>query len=308
MPILDITAPIFLVIALGYGAVRLGFFARGDVATLSAFALRFTLPALIFRALAQRPLREIADAGYLVGYAGASLAVFALVFVVSRTLQGTDTARSALKAMAASVANSGFIGFPIVLAAMGPADAGLGLALNMLIENLIMIPLTLAIAESGGRAGETLPRMVLDTARRLAGTPMIQAIVVGLLFSLSGLGLPLVLTRTIDMLAGASATVSLFAIGGALVGLRTGGMMRDIALPIVGKLVVHPLAVAAAMALLPGVTPDLRKMAVLFAAIPVLTLFPLLGERFGAQAMCSAILLVQIVLSFATVTALLAFL
>jgi predicted permease len=53
---------------------------------------------------------------------------------------------SAISAMGMSCGNSGYIGYPLALLVLGPI-AGVALALNMLVENLLMIPLTLALAE-----------------------------------------------------------------------------------------------------------------------------------------------------------------
>lgn len=305
MGILNVTTPIFLLIAIGYGAVRAGLVARDEVRPLAGFVLNFALPALIFRALAQRPLREIVDAGYLLAYAGGSLAVFGVVYLVSRRAQGDDAARGALKGMGAAVANSGFIGFPLAFAAMGPV-AGVALALNMIVENIVMLPLALALAEGARQESGSLRKILIGTAGRLARMPMIGAIAAGVAFSLTGLALPAALAKTVDMLAGASAAVALFAIGGTLVGLRIRGMFADVGLAVAGKLLGHPLAVFVAMTLVPGIAPDLRKTAVLFASVPVITIYPLLGQRFGEGEMCSAALMLGTIVSFATITVLLA--
>lgn len=54
--------------------------------------------------------------------------------------------------MGRSCPNSGFIGFPLVAQLFGPVNAGIGLALAMLVENFLTIPLSLAIADAGQAA------------------------------------------------------------------------------------------------------------------------------------------------------------
>ena len=46
--ILTVTTPIYLLIGLGYLAVRVGWFSRTDMRVLGQFVLRFALPALLF--------------------------------------------------------------------------------------------------------------------------------------------------------------------------------------------------------------------------------------------------------------------
>ena len=63
--------------------------------------------------------------------------------------------------------------------------------------------------------------------------------------------LPEPVLRAVNLFAISSAGLSLFVIGGTLVGLPLGGMGQQI-LPIAfGKLVLHPLAVFAAVMALP---------------------------------------------------------
>lgn len=76
-------------------------------------------------------------------------------------------------------------------------------------------------------------------------------------------------------------------------------------LVVLGKLVLHPLAVAAALALAPGMPTDLALAGTIIAAVPMLSIFGLLGQRWGAPDLAATAMLLTTVLSFATVSALL---
>ena len=123
-------------------------------------------------------------------------------------------------------------------------------------------------------------------------------------FAVALLGLPItgVLARTINMLAMSSAAVSLFVIGGALVGLHMKGMRRDVTAIALGKLLLHPLAVGVMMWLLPPHDPALRAAAVVFAAMPMLSIYPILAQKYGFEGICAAALLLATVLSFVTIS------
>ena len=71
--VLDITTPIFLLIGLGFAAVRFGLYARTALPPLGRFVITFCIPALLFQAISQRHLAEVANVGYLLAYAGGSL-------------------------------------------------------------------------------------------------------------------------------------------------------------------------------------------------------------------------------------------
>lgn len=80
MQVLAITGPIYLVIALGYLAVRAGVFSKADMAVLGRFVVKFALPALIFTALSQRPVSEILNSQFMLVYAAGSLTVLLVAF------------------------------------------------------------------------------------------------------------------------------------------------------------------------------------------------------------------------------------
>jgi predicted permease len=83
-------------------------------------------------------------------------------------------------------------------------------------------------------------------ARRCRESPIILAIV-PVRVSLLGIHVSEPLARTINMLAMASTAVALFVIGGSLVGLQVRSVFRDALVVALGKLLLHPLAVFAAL-------------------------------------------------------------
>ncbi|HEU4987269.1 MAG TPA: AEC family transporter, partial [Rhizobiaceae bacterium] len=303
LSIAAITAPIFLIIAVGYLTVRTGIVDKATNRALGAFALYIALPALIFRALAQRSIGEIVRIDYLIAYASASLVVFALVFATARLLRGETMTGSAIRALGGSVSNSGFIGYPVAAMVLGDI-AGVALALNMVVENIIMIPLSLTLAEVGMQGSERMRGAFLQSFRRLLRNPFMISIFFGLVFALSGLALPEPIFRTIDMLATAAGPVALFVIGGTLVGIRIKSMVFDLVTVSVAKLLLHPLLVFSAFMLIGVADQDLVTAAVLFASVPVITVYAVLGERFGEGEICAAILLAGTTASFFTVTGL----
>lgn len=306
LQILQITAPIFLLIGLGYLAAMGGLLNREQVRGIGAFVITFAMPALLIRTLGTSPIQQTLVPGYLIAYAFGSLAAFTLAFGVSRWLRGDNLSGSAINAMGMSVSNSGFVGYPLVAAAIG-SPAVLGMAMGMLVENLLMIPLALVLAEAGKQQGGGGLRVLGMTFGRLLKNPVIVGIIIGLGVSLLGIEIPPLLFKPIDMLAGVSAPLALFVIGAGLFGMKARGVWLDAAWISGGKLILHPLAVLCAFMLVPGVDPVMKAVGVLFACSPMMSIFPILGQRFGLEDRCSATLLVATVLSFVTISLALVF-
>jgi hypothetical protein len=305
LDVISITLPIFILISLGFASTRLGVTTPEDIRALGAFVIRFALPALIFKSLSQRPFAEIANADYLIAYTVGSGVVFATMFALARVLQPGGVAANAMAALGSSSSNSGFVGYPVALMFVGPS-AGLALALSMITENVVIIPLALTLAESGRQAGKSLPQVFAHLVGRLVGNPMFIGIALGAAASLSGLRLPGPVGKSIDMLSLTSGALALFAVGGALVGLRLGGVWRDVARIVVGKLILHPVAIlAASLILAPRLDPGLRKSMLIFASAPMLSIYPLLSRPYGQEQVAAASLLVATTLSFLTMSTLL---
>ncbi len=304
LDVISITLPIFILIALGYAATRFRATTPSDIHTLGAFVMRFALPALILKSLSQRPFAEIANTDYLVAYTIGSAGVYAAMFALARAVQPGDIAANAIQALGSAASNSGFVGYPVALMSVGPS-ASVALALSMITENVLVIPLALTLAESGRHAGKSLSSVFSHLVGRLARNPLIIAIALGAVASLAGLKLPAPVVRSIDMLAMASGALALFAVGGALVGLKVGGVMRDVGRIVAGKLVLHPLVIVAALLLAPGLDPSLRKAMLILASAPMIGIYPLLGRAYGQEHVAAAALMAATALSFLTMSALL---
>src|SRR5690606_19303033 len=99
---------------------------------------------LLFNALASRNPAEILNPLYLALYAGASIAALIVALVWFRRVQGLPLSEAGICVMGVSCANSGYFAFPILALAV-PETAPAVLAMGMMVENLVMIPLCLIL-------------------------------------------------------------------------------------------------------------------------------------------------------------------
>lgn len=87
LDVLNITAPLFMLIGLGYFSVRINLFQQAELQGTAKFVMRIGLPALIFNSIAGQPLNQVFNPAYVAGYGSASLAVFAIGYLVSRHIR-----------------------------------------------------------------------------------------------------------------------------------------------------------------------------------------------------------------------------
>ncbi|MEI9903032.1 MAG: AEC family transporter [Asticcacaulis sp.] len=305
--ILAIIAPIFILIAVGFAALRLRLIRAGGVRILGAFVINFTLPALIFQAVATRDFREILRWDYLAAYGSASLALMIAGIVQAVWLRGKSLPEGAMQGLGMSLSNSAFIGYPIAVQLLGPV-ASLALALNQLVGNLVILPLTLIVAESGGRGSDSRQAIVMKVAERLVRNPILLAIVAAVFVSSLDLTLPQPLDQALDLMAKGSSATALFVIGATLAGHTLTGIAADVSLVTFGKLVVHPALVFAISFMVPNLDPHLRAAAIIMAATPMLSIYPIIGQAYRLEGVCAATQTISMVASFFTITIVLAML
>jgi len=306
--VLGITLPLFAAVLLGYFCVRGGLFKPTDMRLFGSFVLNVALPALLFLAVATRDARDVFNITYMAVFATGALLTIAASFIILSLLK-TSPSRRAVAVMGTSCPNSGFVGYPLMLLAF-PDSAGQILALNMLVENFLIIPLCLVLFElSKERNGTGIIRLIGQIALNVLRRPMVIALLLGLAVSLLRVPLPEPILRTTSLFAASASALALFTIGGALVGLPFKGHRALAALTATGKLLLHPalaaLALSAAMALgLPPLSRELAAAVILSAAIPMFSIYALFAAELGHEGMASIAQVLATGASFLTLSAL----
>lgn len=298
--VLNITAPVFIIIALGYFAVRFEMFEFAQLQGAGKFVMKIGLPSLVFHAVAPHPIGEVFNRAYMCGYGLATVAAFTVGWLVGKKLRRQDGVQAALSGFGMSMSNTGFIGYPLLAMTIG-APAGKFLAMNALIENIIALPLFFMVADAARSSGGNRLQTLAGMMKNLVRNPIILAIPVSLVFAGGGIPVPAMLERVTAMLASASAPIALFVIGGGLYGLRIRGSLTDTCLLALGKLAVFPLFAAAALYWC-GADRETLFAGTLLASTPMASMFPLLGMQYGHERYGAAGMLLTTCLSFVSIS------
>lgn len=278
--------------------------------TLGKYVLNIALPALLFNTVATRDLSEVLNPGYMVVFALGGLLTIGTTFLWF-TLQGTGPARRTIAVMGSTCPNSGFVGYPVMLLVF-PDLAGVVLALNMVVENFLLIPLCLMLLEaSRDRQGKSLLRIAARIIIGVLRRPMVIGLLLGLMVMLTGLPMPQMVTKLMDVLAASSSAIALFVIGGSLVGLPIVGQRALAAQIVFGKLLIHPALTAGVLFALPMiglplVSGDMAVAVLLSTAMPMFGIYTLLAQDYGHEGIASIALLGATAGAFFTLSALLA--
>ena len=305
--VLGITFPIFAMVVLGYALVARGMFKPADMKTFGSWTMNIALPALIFHAVASRPVTEVFNLAYMGIYLSGALITIVIGFLWFSATQ--DPARRGVAIMGTSCPNSGFVGYPLILV-LFPDQAGLVLAFNMLVENVVIIPLALVIMELGKPKDQSHPlRQVAQVLLGVVKRPLVIGIALGLVVSITGITLPGPVDRLVSLISASAAALALLVIGGSLVGLPLRGNRALAAQIVAGKLLVMPAATALLMVALGSfgisLPHDLAVAVILSAAVPMFAIYSVFAQEAGHAGLASLAQVGATAFSFVTLNLLL---
>lgn len=298
LDILNIVAPVFLVVGAGYVAAKSGLFSAEPIDYLMKFAIQIAIPCLLFRATSTIDLAAAFDWRILLAYYCAASASFVIAFFVVKTCFKRRPGEAVGVAFAALFSNLVLLGLPISERAWGADNMAPSFALvsvNAPICYLIGISAMELLRADGRSAADTL-RVVLKAMFR---NSLMIGIGLGFIVNISALTLPAALIAAVDLLARASLPVALFALGGVLTRYTLSKSLGEASLISVLSLVVQPaltLLLAQLLQLPDGVT---RSIVLMAAAAPGLNayLFASMYNR-GLDAAASTVLLATLLSVF----------
>ena len=253
--IFDVLAPVAILVGLG---AALGPRLHIDVGGLSRLAYNVFGPAFIFAVLAGANLeRGVVARLVLAGLAGMASAV-ALAVLWSR-ITGAGYELTAATAITSSYGNVGNAGLAIVAFSLG--DQALPVAgVLMLTINLTGLVLSVGLAEARSRSP-------LPALGKALATPMAIAGAISLLVNLSGVDLPVVVDRSIGLLADALIPVMLLTLGMQLAKSGRPTWSNDLGVVLVAKLALAPLVAGLAASAL-SLGGDFLDAVVIQSAMP----------------------------------------
>jgi hypothetical protein len=275
--IVALTAPLFLLVLLGYSLTRWGRWPKAVADALTRFVFSVAIPALLFRLMSDFSRLPPVDVRLLIAYFGACLAVFLLGRLVAARVFRLDGVAQSVFALGGIYANNVLLGIPLAKVTLG--ETSLPVISLVLVFNSLLLWTLATVSVEWARHRALSWSGYLQAAKAVLTNPVVASILIGTAWGLVALPLPGFVDQTLAFVGEAAVPLSLIALGMGLAeydireGWRVSGAMTLL------KLGVQPLAVwllARALAL-----PSLETNAiVLLAALPVGINVHLMSRQF----------------------------
>lgn len=309
LSILSIVLPIFALTLVGWLTRRVGIFSPQSTTELNRFVVYLALPALLFDIVAKANVAQLWQPGFVAVFAIGTFLFFVLTVAVSR-LMGRPIGNAAILGLNSSYSNTAFLGFPLLLATLGPASQTLTL-IATINTVCVLFALAIVLIEFGNQKGGNPAMIALRVGQALFRNPLVLAPLAGAAVMASGLGIAAPLDAFLKLLGSAASPCALVCLGMFLAEPRDKGegSLGETVVLVGLKLFVYPaLTLALALWVFPLSVP-LRNAAVLLAALPTGTGPFMLAEFHRREgALTAKVILTSTVLSVGTVTLLLSLL
>ncbi|MBE3636944.1 AEC family transporter [Mangrovicoccus algicola] len=300
-----LAVPLYLLISAGFAVVRSGYLPPENLGGVGQFALKVCLPVLIFAAVSKPGALMALNWRFVAGYSAGSLLLIAAMALAMMRAFGHPPGRAVILGLGCGSSNSAFFGLPVAAIALGPDRAATIFAWILLAENMIVIPLCVSLAESIETRSASFLHALRAVLAGMARSPLMIALVAGLAVSVTGIEPPEPLARSMSMIVTAAPVMSLMLVGGFIAHEDIRGAGLPSAVITLAKLVAHPLAVWLVLSALPGLDHATVIGGVLYAGVPMFTIFTLFAARHGGETLASAAQVLATVLSLLTINGLL---
>jgi hypothetical protein len=292
LEVINITAPIFIVIAIGFLIRKKNIISEDGVSLLNKLAYNIGLPSLIFLIITNYSLGDIFNVQIVkVIYLTYALLIL-LTILINFVIKRSGKTKGAI-IVSSFRCNMAFVGFPIILAAYG--DLALAKA-SLIVAFLIPVNIVATIIifkfynrrEEGMGAGRLLLSFVKD--------PMIIGVIAGILFSYFRIPVPEVFHESLDIISAMTVAIALLSIGASFRFVHLKNDFKMVSYTGFNKLILLPLVAFILSTFVFKVeTFDRNVMVILFATPLAVAAYIMAKElRSNYQLLASALILTTI--------------
>lgn len=292
LEVLSITAPIFIVIAIGFLIRKKNIISEDGVSLLNKLAYNIGLPSLIFLIITNYSLGDIFNVQIVkVIYLTYALLIL-LTILINFVIKRSGKTKGAI-IVSSFRCNMAFVGFPIILAAYG--DLALAKA-SLIVAFLIPVNIVATIIifkfynrrEEGMGAGRLLLSFVKD--------PMIIGVISGILFSYFRIPVPEVFHESLDIISAMTVAIALLSIGASFRFVHLKNDFKIVSYAGFNKLILLPaVAFILSTFVFKVETFDRNVMVILFATPLAVAAYIMAKElRSNHQLLASALILTTI--------------
>jgi len=274
---LEIVLPLFIVMAVGYTCKKMELITEDLAKKMNGLVFRVFLPVLLCKNIYTSSLDSLSNPGIFVfAFVGILIMFFALLAVVPRLEKDRQKCSAIIHASFRS--NYAYFGIPLVQSIFPNTDTSVASLLVVIVVPLFNV-LAVVVLEMY-RGGKADAKQII---KKILTNPLIIGSLAGLVILLTGIQIPTILKKPIDDLSKVASPLALFLLGASINFSKTGDHVKQLAMAVLGKLVIFPLAAVVIGALLGMRGVELASLLIIFGA-PTAVNSAVMAQQMGSDA------------------------
>ncbi|OTP88704.1 hypothetical protein B6D12_04925 [Gilliamella apicola] len=205
------TLPLFILILLGFLAVKLGRWQKTVTDSLTKFTFYIAFPIMLFQIMSHFSEQSEIDIKLLLVFFGGSFIVFAIGCLIASKIFKLNGSQSTLFAMGGIYTNTVFVGIPIIKMLLG--DQAIPIVAIIVIFNALILWTLATVSIEFVQMGKLSGRSFIKALRNVSKNPIIIGIFTGIAVNYIGLPIPNFINQSTKMVSEMTAPLSLIVLG-----------------------------------------------------------------------------------------------
>ncbi|MBQ7776025.1 MAG: AEC family transporter [Lachnospiraceae bacterium] len=236
---LNATIPIFLMMVIGYILKQIKMVDESFIKTLNKLNYTVTLPVLLFRDISQSDFFSVWDTKYVLFCFFVTLFCIIIIWIIAGFVF-KDKSLLGEFVQASYRSSAAVMGIAFIQNIYGNS----GMAPLMIIGTvpLYNVAAVLVLSFTGPEAKGLSKQALKKSLIGIITNPIILGIFIGMAASACGLGLPVILTKTVNNIASLATPLALIALGAGFEGRQAIKLIKPTMITTALKLVIQPIA------------------------------------------------------------------
>lgn len=238
--VLRTVTPILLLIGAGFSSRRFNLLQKGDERVLSSYIYYFALPALLLVNMADIHF-NVQIMKFILAAVLPTFIIFAIITILYLLFKFSRNAYYLIVVCSVFGSHS-FFGIPFIMFAFGTRESERMAVLSSSFIAMVCVCITITILEMYKIKEPSPGKGMATVLKKLSRNPLILSILIGLVFSILKITIPLPLFRPLHMLGGSAATVAIFLLGVSLYGRNYKNLKTAVSLALIRMLILPLIA------------------------------------------------------------------
>ena len=205
------TLPLFILILLGFLAVKLGRWQKTVTDSLTKFTFYIAFPIMLFQIMSHFSEQSEIDIKLLLVFFGGSFIVFAIGCLIASKVFKLNGSQSTLFAMGGIYTNTVFVGIPIIKMLLG--DQAIPIVAIIVIFNALILWTLATVSIEFVQMGKLSGRSFIKALKNVSKNPIIIGIFTGIVVNYIRLPIPNFINQSTKMVSDMTAPLSLIVLG-----------------------------------------------------------------------------------------------